>query len=119
MRKFSTFLTTVLIAAAGTGVLVVTSSANAQPQSAPPTASDTTAPPPAQDQTAPAAIDRATQASALTTEPANAIVTVTTDANGDRHMIVASPPVPDTVANRAKYGQPLSRAGRRTAPAGN
>jgi hypothetical protein len=44
---------------------------------------------------------------------------VATDANGNRHMIVASPPVPDTVANREKYGQPLSRAGRRTAPAGN
>jgi len=117
MRRFSTFLTAMLIAA-GPGVLVGVSSASAQPQSAPPAAS-TTAPPASQDLTAPAAIDRATQASALTTEPANAIVTVTTDANGDRHMIVASPPVPDTVANREKYGQPLSRAGRRTAPAGN
>jgi hypothetical protein len=117
MSKFSTFLTTMLIAA-GPAVLIGVSSANAQPQSAPPAASST-APPAAQDQTAPAAIDRATQASALTTEPTNAIVSVTTDANGDQHMVVSSPPVPDTLANRAKYGQPLSRAGRRTAPAGN
>jgi UrcA family protein len=31
----------------------------------------------------------------------------------------ASPPVPDTRANRARYGGPMSHAGRRTAPAGN
>ncbi|HEV2366045.1 MAG TPA: hypothetical protein VGS12_17815 [Caulobacteraceae bacterium] len=28
-------------------------------------------------------------------------------------------PVPDTPANRARYGGPMSRAGRLTAPAGN
>ncbi|HEY1752099.1 MAG TPA: hypothetical protein VGG29_12620 [Caulobacteraceae bacterium] len=33
--------------------------------------------------------------------------------------VIASQPVPDTPANRAKYGKPLSRAGKRTAPAGN
>jgi hypothetical protein len=27
--------------------------------------------------------------------------------------------VPDTAENRAKYGQPMSRAGKRTAAAGN
>jgi len=37
-------------------------------------------------------------------------VTTTTVTNG---------PVPDTAENRAKYGQPMSRAGKRTAPAGN
>jgi hypothetical protein len=34
-------------------------------------------------------------------------------------QVIASQPVPDTRANRATYGQPLSRAGKRTAPAGN
>ena len=34
-------------------------------------------------------------------------------------QVIASQPVPDTVANRAAYGQPLSRAGKRTAPRGN
>lgn len=39
-----------------------------------------------------------------------ASVTTSTTTNG---------PVPDTAENRAKYGQPLSRAGKRTAARGN
>ena len=34
-------------------------------------------------------------------------------------MTVTNGPVPDTAENRAKYGQPLSRAGKRTAARGN
>jgi len=33
--------------------------------------------------------------------------------------VTANAPVADTPENRARYGQPLSRAGKRTAPAGN
>jgi hypothetical protein len=33
--------------------------------------------------------------------------------------IVTNGPVPDTPANRAKYGAPMSHAGKKTAPAGN
>jgi len=33
--------------------------------------------------------------------------------------LVASAPVPDTRENRAKFGSPMSNAGKRTAPAGN
>jgi hypothetical protein len=33
--------------------------------------------------------------------------------------VVSNGPVPDTKANRAKYGQPLSASGRATRPAGN
>ena len=33
--------------------------------------------------------------------------------------VISSGPVPDTAANRAKYGQPMSNAGRMTKPAGN
>ena len=33
--------------------------------------------------------------------------------------VINSPPVPDTPENRAKYGQPMSRAGKLTTPAGN
>jgi hypothetical protein len=33
--------------------------------------------------------------------------------------LVTNGPVPDTAENRAKYGGPMSRAGKRTAPAGN
>jgi hypothetical protein len=47
--------------------------------------------------------------------PANTSTTV--DASGNQ--VIASQPVPDTKANRAAYGQPLSRAGKHTAPAGN
>lgn len=33
--------------------------------------------------------------------------------------VVSNGPVPDTKANRARYGQPLSATGRATQPAGN
>ncbi|MGH6957516.1 MAG: hypothetical protein ACREEW_12700 [Caulobacteraceae bacterium] len=49
---------------------------------------------------------------AQTGSEANTSATV----NGD---VIASQPVPDTRANRKLYGQPLSRAGRRTAPTGD
>lgn len=38
--------------------------------------------------------------------------------NGD-NTLVANAPVPDTAANRAKYGKPLSHGGKSTPPAGN
>lgn len=109
MCKISTVLATIAIATA-TGMLVSGEATPTQPSTS------TTAP---QDHSAPVAADHASLASAATTEPANAIVTMTVDANGDRHMLIASPPVPDTPQNRARYGQPLSNAGRRTPPAGN
>ncbi|MDQ2861709.1 MAG: hypothetical protein M3T55_13525 [Pseudomonadota bacterium] len=37
---------------------------------------------------------------------------------GDNSM-VTNGPVPDTAANRAKYGRPMSHAGKKTPPAGN
>ncbi|MGH7022762.1 MAG: hypothetical protein ACREEB_04125 [Caulobacteraceae bacterium] len=39
-------------------------------------------------------------------------------ANGD-NQLVTNGPVPDTPANRAKYGGPMSNAGRHTKPIGN
>jgi hypothetical protein len=39
-------------------------------------------------------------------------------AAGD-NQVVTNGPVPDTKANRAKYGHPMSNAGRKTKPAGN
>ncbi|HEY1447633.1 MAG TPA: hypothetical protein VGF33_03785 [Caulobacteraceae bacterium] len=39
-------------------------------------------------------------------------------AAGD-NKLVTNGPVPDTPANRAKYGGPMSNGGRRTAPVGN
>ena len=37
----------------------------------------------------------------------------------DGPTIVRGRPVPDTPANRARYGQPMSRAGKMTAPIGD
>ena len=54
-------------------------------------------------------------AAAPTGSPDNASATV--DSNGV--VVVASQPVPDTRENRKAFGQPLSRAGKRTAPKGN
>lgn len=51
-------------------------------------------------------------ASGLTINPTGVPGTITT-------RVVANAPIPDTPENRAKYGQPLSRAGRATAPNGN
>ncbi len=48
--------------------------------------------------------------SVTTTEPSGATVTSTLVTNG---------PVPDTRANRARYGQPMSNAGKRTPAKGN
>jgi hypothetical protein len=64
---------------------------------------------------APSAGASATNASGVmtsqtTADQSGAIVTNTTVTNG---------PVPDTSANRAKFGPPMSNAGKRTAPAGN
>jgi hypothetical protein len=39
-------------------------------------------------------------------------------ASGD-NTTVTNGPVPDTPANRAKYGGPMSRTGKKTAPKGN
>ena len=66
--------------------------------------------PPAADTSGSAAASTDATASAETGAAANASFTSMTVTNG---------PVPDTAENRAKYGQPLSRAGKRTTPAGN
>lgn len=56
---------------------------------------------------APAASDESYSANTSAVEPSYTTRTVT---NG---------PVPDTPANRARYGQPMSHAGKATTPAGN
>ncbi|TAL36159.1 hypothetical protein [Phenylobacterium sp.] len=75
-------------------------------------AARSTAPMPA-DQPAPADTGAAltsTTAAADTGAAANASYTTMTVTNG---------PVPDTAENRARYGQPMSNAGKRTAARGN
>lgn len=76
------------------------------------TPSETVAAPPVD--TSPADTTASTDVTAPAASATNyaqaASVTTTTVTNG---------PVPDTAENRAKYGQPLSRAGKRTAARGN
>jgi hypothetical protein len=66
---------------------------------------------------APAGSDKASSAEAAAAVGVN--TSVVADANGDRRLLVASTPVPDTTGNRMKYGAPLSHAGRQTKPIGN
>ena len=54
--------------------------------------------------------------------PSSANVAATVDESTSPSVtteVIASAPVPDTPENRARFGQPLSRAGKMTAPRGN
>ena len=52
--------------------------------------------------------------------PASSLTLSTTGAPGTvTTQVITNGPIPDTRENRAKYGQPLSHAGKRSAPAGN
>jgi len=90
---------TLLIAAGA--VALMTGAAFAQ------TPADTTEPMPA-----PSATDStmSTPSTTATAPSGMATASVQTVTNG---------PIPDTPENRAKYGAPMSRAGKRTAPVGN
>lgn len=125
--------TALLLSAAGLAALLMAPAAvwaqdQAQPAPAP-TASS--APPTTVD--APAAPDAASPVAAVTQNagapmgsPANPIPESSPTPAPQAGALVASDPtvvsngpVPDTKANRARYGKPLSATGRATAPAGN
>jgi hypothetical protein len=74
-------------------------------------------PPPQSSMPADQGAAPADQAAPPAAPTAGANASATVDSSGNQ--VIASQPVPDTKANRAAYGQPLSRAGKRTAPAGN
>ncbi|HEX2558877.1 hypothetical protein [Phenylobacterium sp.] len=59
-----------------------------------------------------ASTDMSTGAASATSAGMNA-------STGGNVQLITNGPVPDTAENRSKYGQPMSRAGKRTAPAGN
>jgi hypothetical protein len=113
--------------------LLLAGPALAQTPSQPPAAPQTGAPVNPTANTAPAASDAAAPVAAVAqdpnapmgsnanpipenspTPPSQASSLVAGDAS-----VVSNGPVPDTKANRAKYGQPMSAAGRSTKPAGN
>jgi hypothetical protein len=75
-------------------------------------------PSPAPSDQAPSASASGLDTSATTGQPpmANAGVERITQGND---TLVTNGPVPDTAANRAKYGGPMSKTGKKTKPAGN
>ena len=98
---------------AAAALALMTGAAQAQTTAASPPMSTPDVSPKPMDSTA--TTSATVPATALAPSPANstdtsAMVTVKTVTNG---------PVADTPENRAKYGQPLSRAGKRTLPKGN
>ncbi|HVN01926.1 MAG TPA: hypothetical protein VMT68_17130 [Caulobacteraceae bacterium] len=97
-----------------TAACLISATAYAQTASDPPTSPQTSPDTTATAPDAPPPSDMNGQGAAPTGSPANASATV---AGGVQ--VVASQPVPDTPANRAAFGQPLSRAGKRTKPAGD
>ncbi len=56
---------------------------------------------------------------AMTVDPAQAPPGQVQALQQGDNALVTNGPVPDTPASRAKYGRPLSNAGKKTAPAGN
>lgn len=97
------------------GALALAMPAFAQTQAPPSQMPDqTSAPPPAAPSAAAAGVNTSGPVPADQLPPGQA----TALAAGD-NQVVTNGPVPDTAANRAKYGRPMSNAGRRTKPIGN
>jgi hypothetical protein len=71
--------------------------------------------------TTPAPLAETTTTTETTTIDSTTATSATTSASPASFTttMVTNGPVPDTAENRAKYGQPMSRAGKRTAARGN
>ena len=100
--KILTTHSMVATVAAGLGAMTGTASAQAVAQAEPAQA--------APDATAAAPAGSATAVPDQVQTPAPAATVAATVTNG---------PIPDTPANRAKYGAPMSHAGKKSQPAGN
>ena len=131
-RGFQMRLNTLLAAAA---IAAMTAGAAVAQDMAAPSGSDTTAAPPANaapnapmdSSAAPAAAPSADQNAmpAAASMPGQTVESSPTPAAnaytlkaGDPN-VVSNPPVPDTPANRAAFGKPMSNAGRHTAASGD
>jgi hypothetical protein len=110
--------------AAATAALFMGGIAAAQPATSQ-GSSDNNANPPASAQpaSAPAASDQGSATANTTAEtamPANSsAANISASVAADGTQVIASQPVPDTPANRAKYGKPMSNAGKRTPATGD
>ncbi len=67
----------------------------------------------------PAPVTTDTTMTAPSTDTTTLPTRMYTTSSGVNVQVISNGPVPDTPENRAKYGQPLSHAGKKTAPAGN
>lgn len=103
--KILTTISMVALVATGVGAMAGAASAQAVAQAEPSQAApDATAAAPAGPAATTAVPDQV-----QTPAPAATVVAAT----------VTNGPIPDTPANRAKYGGPMSHAGKKTQPAGN
>ena len=107
-----------------TAACLISASAYAAPdsdsQSMPAASPDSTsAPPPDNAAPAPSPDMSAAPPTAETGAAATGTASNTSATTAGGANVVASQPVPDTKANREAFGQPLSRAGKRTKAAGN
>ena len=96
-----------------------------QPAAPPAASSDmspapsTSAPPATASQTPDAAPSNSAAPDTAPTAPVGAAANTSTTVGSNGTEVIASQPVPDTPANRAAFGAPLSHAGKHTAPNGN
>lgn len=115
-KEMSMFFPMNLAASAVTALLVLPAMAYAQVQPAPaPAVSPPASPPPVAASASSAGVDASSVTMPATQFPPDQARAL---AQGD-NALVTNGPVPDTPANRAKYGQPLSHAGKVSPPEGN
>ena len=113
--------------AAAAAALLVGGVAMAQPAMPAGSSPDNNANPPAQDQPTPPPATTSDPSAPMsgsapmdTATPATgAAANTSADVTSGGVQVIASQPVPDTPANRAKYGQPMSHAGKHTAAKGD
>ena|SRR5665213_3122335 len=117
--KITHLMTAAALATLIGGAAYAQDQATPAPATMPPPAADQSAMPPATTG-APAAQYNYNANSGATTAPASSstLGDPTTMKAGDA-SVVSNGPVPDTAENRAKYGKPMSNAGKKSAPAGN
>lgn len=77
------------------------------------------APPMSAPMATPSAAAAGMNTSGMTVDPSQAPAGQVQALQQGDNTLVTNGPVPDTPASRAKYGRPLSNAGKKTAPAGN
>lgn len=105
-------LSYLLIAAAGSALIAGSAMAQDQASPAPMT-------PDQGSGTAGAGAAMATDVAPVTLPASSSTLGDPTLMKAGEASVVSNGPVPDTAENRAKYGRPMSNAGKKSSPAGN